>query len=215
MEDLPVVISHAVIDNPIMNTKFKVYTYITPDHEPGTMIVHPDLTTPFDEQKLFEMDSLVISELSLIDILKKGFIKLGSTDIMSDMDIEYPLIKNEQFTKNRIVGKHWDYSQKDVAIMFGKEFEVEENQDVNSDDDSQDILSQDILSQDSDKCCIRTDPVDYIDIDNESEGEVDKEIYQLDSTLKDEKMDEIMDKIDHCQNTYVKNIDRLLSEFEF
>lgn len=181
-----------------MDVKFKIYSYITPDHEPGTLIVHPDLSNPFDTQKLFEMDCLVVKEISLQDILEKGFIKIGSTDMMDDMDIEYPVIENERFKKNRIIGKHWSYTPNEVAEMIGKQFEVDNVMSANLDN------SDDLVSFDSDSS----------DIDN-IRSKLIQEHNNLESVLDDGKMTEIFDKIDDCEKTAVKDVDRLLSELEF
>lgn len=188
----------------VMNVKFKIYSYITPDHEPGALIVHPDLVHPFDTQKLFEMDEVVVKEISLFDILKKGFIKIGSTDTMDKMDIEYPLISNEIYKNNKIVGKHWSHTPKEVADMIGKEFEIESNStNLNIPDnfDSFDLTDSD-ESSDS----------------NESQDLEISEIKthnQIISVLDDGKMDEIFEKINECENTSIRDVDRLLSELEF
>ena len=211
MEDLSTITLHALKYTALMKMKFKVYTYITPDHEPGTIIVHPDLTAPFDEQKLFEMDNLVVSELSLRDILEKGFIKLGSTDTMDKMDIEYPLIRNDTFKTNKITGRHWDYSQQEVADMIGKDFEVEVIEQPVFNSDSLDTASE---SSDVDDVIIEHNQNEGADETEKNEDELG-EPEQADSVLQDGKMDDIMGQITECQETSVKDVDRLLSELEF
>jgi hypothetical protein len=178
-----------------MKTKFKVYTYVTPDHEPGCMIVHPDLCAPFDKQMLLEMDKLVMTELSLRDILEKGFIKLGAPDMMEDMDIEYPLIENDKYVKNRITGKHWEHSLEDIAIEIGKDFEiVDVRASINSDSSSE---SGDLIDS------------RFIDLDDDLKQ---VEVKELDSILEDGKLDDIFEKIKDAEDTVVKEADRLLSE---
>ena len=201
MDSMTSVTKNALLGSHIMKVKFKVYTYITPEHEPGTLIVHPDLTTPFDEKRLFEMDDLVVNEISLADILRKGFIKLGSTDIMEDMDIEYPLVPNEVYKKNRITGKHWDYTPRQVADMIGLEFDVDDTA-INSDSDTDENLENDAPVNPAD-----ANPVEFVEISDDGIYS-DPEI--LDTALDDGKMDEILGKIQNCEDTAVKDVDRLL-----
>lgn len=187
----------------IMNVKFNIYSYVTPDNKPGTLIVHPDLSKPFDEQRLFDMDEVELKEVSLLDILEKGFIKIGSTDIMEDMDIEYPLILNKTYEKNKIIGKHWSYTPTQVAQMIGKEFEIENIDSFYSDNDF-DSLDSD--SSDFDNAnSIR-------EFDNANSIREKDKLSDIDSVLHDGKMDEIFSKIDTCEQTAIKDVDRLLSE---
>lgn len=106
-------------DASVMNIRFNIYTYKTPEGLPGTLIVHPDLVAPFDSQALFEMDNVRVTSISLYDILCKGFIKLGDTDMMDMLDIEYPLVPNATYQTKRIVGRHMEYTQSDVQDMIG------------------------------------------------------------------------------------------------
>jgi len=194
-----------------MKTKFKVYSYVTPDNKPGTLIVHPDLTEPFDTQMLFEMDDVAVAELSLYDILAKGFIKIGSTDTMDEMDIQYPMIENTEYPKNRITGRHWTHSPQTVANVIGREFEVDEP-----------AFGSDTESESDTRSTIELNDIDhsFVDFDQDSESDaperdmlVQETPMVLNTALTDGKIEEIFDKIEDCENTAVKEVDRLLSEF--
>jgi hypothetical protein len=207
----------------LLNVKFKVYTYVTPEHDPGTLIIHPNLAAPFDNQKLFEMDKLVVNEISLRDILEKGFIKFGDTDVMEDMDIHYPQIPNSTYTENRIVGKHMYVSPLAVSAMIENvEFKVDEHIDFETDSDNSDDSENSMNRIESNGHKLsNTEPVklfceEFVDIDiddelSESMEEVEPEV--MDSALNDGKMDEIFDSIKSGEEGVMKNVDDILSEF--
>ena len=168
--------------NSILDQKLKFYTYITATHEPGTLIMHPDLSEPFDTNMLFDMDKRVVKEISIRDILEKGFIKIGDTDTMEDMDIEYPIIPNENYSQNKITGKHWDWSGSEVASAIGKNFLVNQS---NNDYDS-----------------------DFDDIDDFDHVERDEVMFE--SQLVDGKMEDIFNQIETCENTAFKDAKNVL-----
>jgi hypothetical protein len=148
-----------------LNIKFRVYTYITPDYEPGTLIVHPDLAPVFDSQLLFEMVRYTVCNMSLLDILHKGFIKIGDTDLMEKMDIEYPIIQNDTYKSNKIVGKHMYVRPAEIMTKLPNcQFDIN-----NADDDSShdlfasmsDSASSDVIDFDAEP--IDIEPVDLTD----------------------------------------------------
>ena len=148
----------------LLNIKFRVYTYITPDYEPGTLIVHPDLAPVFDSQLLFEMVRYTVCEMSLLDILHKGFIKIGDTDLMEKMDIEYPIIQNDTYKSNKIIGKHMYVRPAEIMAKL-PDCHFDTN---NADDDSShDLFASMSDSASSDVIDFDAEPIDIEPIDIE------------------------------------------------
>jgi hypothetical protein len=191
------------IYNPLLNIKFKIYTYITLDNKPGTLIVHPDLSPAFDTQVLFQMDKLTVTEVSLRDILNKGFVKLGDTDTMDKLDIEYPLIQNQHYRENRIIGKHMDVSNHDINNMLPNiDLSFEETSDSYSEDS--DVENSDNINENK-----------YVDLDNHNEEnneedleepyiEPDIELKVMEGALDKEKVDKLLNDIDKLKAEFDK-----------
>lgn len=74
----------------MLNTEYKVYSYITTDNEPGAIIIDPKLEVVFNENKLFKMEDVRTKVIKLKDILEKGFVNVGSVDLMETISIRYP-----------------------------------------------------------------------------------------------------------------------------
>ena len=55
----------------ILDTEYVVYSYLTTDYKPGTIIVDPRLRPVFDEQKLFDMEVVSSESIKLRHILEK------------------------------------------------------------------------------------------------------------------------------------------------
>jgi hypothetical protein len=79
-----------ILDRSILDTEFKIYNYLTTEYETGTIIAHTDLAPIFDENKLFQMDSMQCKVIRLRDLLEKGYISVGSVDLMDSLEIIYP-----------------------------------------------------------------------------------------------------------------------------
>lgn len=126
----------------VLDINLIVYSYLTTDNEIGTIITHPDLSPIFDKNKLFTMDIVESKTFKLRDILSKGFVSIGSTDIMDPVDIIYPLIGNNK--KPCIRGKYihgsrklifettnidftYDPESDDEVFKFGEENELNVN----------------------------------------------------------------------------------------
>lgn len=78
----------------ILQTPLVVYSYVTTDNIPGTIIINPAVNSKlknlFDDNKLFEMIDVKEKQITLKQILEKGIITVGSTDIMETINISYP-----------------------------------------------------------------------------------------------------------------------------
>jgi hypothetical protein len=109
----------------ILDTEYVVYTYLTPEYKPGAVIVDPKFRPIFDEKHLFEMESLQSTTLKLRDILVKGFISVGSTDLMDSIDITHPhkYIVEQSGAKSTIKGRYFHGSRRDlIAKPTGIDF---------------------------------------------------------------------------------------------
>lgn len=133
--------------NQILDTTFCVYNYTTTDYESGTIIINKDLSKIMDEQKLFDMNNMNVTLVTLRDLLEKGFMSVGSIDLMDTMKITYPCPKySDMFNKNvdvfnklkpRIKGKYMHGSRKKLIIEpTGIDFELNPyDSDEKSDDE--------------------------------------------------------------------------------
>ena len=107
-----------------------MYTYITDDNDPGTIVVHSDLSAPFEQQRLMDMDRCSKSTTTIRQLLT-GFAKFGDADVMDLLNIEYPI--DQSAATNKIIGRHMYLSSNEIAEEFGKDknFVFEDN-DVDS-----------------------------------------------------------------------------------
>jgi len=133
----------------ILNIDLKVYSYLTNDNEVGTIITHPKLAPVFDNNKLFVMENVETKIIKLQDILTKGFISVGSVDIMDPIDIIYPLIDNN--IKPCIKGKYMHGSRRRlIADQTEINFEYDPESDPEPDDPV--ICDFDDNNESSNKC---------------------------------------------------------------
>lgn len=97
----------------ILDTKFTIYTYTTESDEIGTIIINTKIDGVIKDNNLFEMVNPVSKTITLRELLEKGFVKLGSTDIMESLDITYP---DKAFSNDKpiIKGKYLHGSRKDL-----------------------------------------------------------------------------------------------------
>ncbi len=117
----------------LLDTEYLIYNFSTYNSEPGTIITHPDLAIIFDENKLFKMDNVNVKTIRLRDIIEKGFITIGSTDIMETLDITYPNPALNNKNKPTIKGKYIHGSRKElityptgIDFIYDPESEIEE-----------------------------------------------------------------------------------------
>lgn len=119
----------------VLDTKLKIYSYVTDDHEPGTIITPHELEQIFDNDVLFKMYDVSHKNISLRQLLEKGFISVGSTDIMETLDIEYPLFNTTK--KPTIKGKYMHGSRKKLILeKTGIDFTLdpESDEEINNQD---------------------------------------------------------------------------------
>lgn len=97
----------------MLDTEYNIYNYLTLDNESGTIIIDQRLDTVFKENKLFGMVKETIKTIKLKDILEKGFISIGSTDIMDPVNIScpHPLLEG---LKPKITGRYMHGSRKEL-----------------------------------------------------------------------------------------------------
>jgi hypothetical protein len=147
------------IDNPlsmilsveqILDAEYKVYNYLTDTgNESGTIIVHPDLSIVFDENKLFSMNDVSTKIIKLRDLIENGFISVGSTDIMDNLQIQYPhpVLARSTMVKPNIKGIYMHGSRKQLIagptnIVFDYdpvsdgEYDTEDNENINANEDN-------------------------------------------------------------------------------
>ena len=195
------------IPRSLLDLKFKIYTYNTRDYEPGTIIVHPDLTNLFDTQLLFDMEKVTTIEISLEDILHKGFIKIGNTDLMENMDIEYPILQNNKYPSRRIIGKHMDVGQSAIMRTIPDckiDYELKSNLNMDYDSDSDSNIYDNIYDNTYDNKTINT-YVGFEDSEDSKDSEDIKDIPYINILQKD--YDNNDDKIDININIYHKTSD--------
>jgi hypothetical protein len=125
-------------DMDLLETEFNIYSYLTQDNKPGTIIAHIDLAPVFDKNKLFTMDDVSVKTVKLRDIIGKGFISVGSTDLMDTLDITY-CAKNQNI-KPLIKGKYLHGSRKK---LIAKPTQIEFEYDPVSDDEICDFNDHD------------------------------------------------------------------------
>lgn len=204
-----------------LDVEFKVYTYITADNEPGTIIVHPDLTKPFDDQILLEMDKLCESKITLRQLLQNGFTKFGDADNMDLMSITYPLDQSNPDKINKIVGRHMYINSNNLVELFGKDFVCEEGDadSVHSSDLSEDSFKEEPIRYVNDEF-VEFDISDSFHSSHSSEsGDAQNDVVvkintvntdQNDMTPSDQ-LDGILEQLDHIQSTVGKEVEKLLA----
>lgn len=177
----------------ILDTKYKIYSYITEDNEPGTIIVDPKLQNIFDNNKLFNMEKTSVKIVTLREILNKGYISIGSTDHMETLDIVHPsqLISSD---KPKIIGKYMYGSRKAlIGDQLGIDFlmDPESEPESDSDLDSESILGNKIY----------TDIYDSTDSDIYDEYNTNDEYNtytQNDAHNKNDNLDCVHKQTDEC-----------------
>jgi len=133
--------NNKVLLESILDTEYIVYTYLTPDYKPGAVIVDPKFRPIFDEKNLFEMESLKSTTIKLRDVLKKGFISVGSTDLMESIDITHPhkYIVEQSGARSVIKGRYFHGSRRElIAEPTGIDFTYDPVSDNESEDKSDD-----------------------------------------------------------------------------
>jgi hypothetical protein len=134
----------------ILNTEYVIYSYITADHEPGTIIVDSKLRNVFDEQKLFEMQTVSSNNIKLKDIIEKGFISVGSVDIMDTVNITYPhkYITDRTKEKPTIKGTYLHGSRRElIGETTGIDFEYDPPSELENENEYVDFDDFDNLNQ--------------------------------------------------------------------
>lgn len=78
----------------LLNTELYLYSYVTPEGIPGSIITHDKMNKLFNnnDSNVIEMDNKSITVFTLKDLLLKGFIKSGSTDLIENLDFNYPIL---------------------------------------------------------------------------------------------------------------------------
>jgi len=156
----------------MLDTEYNIYNYLTLDNESGTIIIDQRLDTVFKENKLFGMVKETIKTIKLKDILEKGFISIGSTDIMDPVNIScpHPLLEG---LKPKITGRYMHGSRKEL---------ISKSTNINFEYDF-----------DSDTEVIEEDKKDYFDFDDtcehsDTQTHEQSEILELNETLEQDKV---------------------------
>ena len=126
----------------MLNTEYKVYSYITTDNEPGTIIVDPKLEVLFDDNKLFRMEDSRTKTIKLKDILEKGFVNVGSVDLIETLSIRYPhpVLQNDDSLKPLVKGMYLHGSRK---RLIGEPTNIDFSYDPESDCETVDFVDPD------------------------------------------------------------------------
>lgn len=92
VKSLPISLCGRSVDDLVkmLDSEYVVYSYLTLDNDPGTIIVDPKLQPVFDTDKLFKMECVKKRSITLREILEKGFLSIGSIDLMETVNITYP-----------------------------------------------------------------------------------------------------------------------------
>lgn len=220
-----------------------MYTYITDDNDPGTIVVHSDLSAPFEQQRLMDMDRCSKSTTTIRQLLT-GFAKFGDADVMDLLNIEYPI--DQSAATNKIIGKHMYLSSNEIAEEFGKDknFVFEDN-DVDS------VCTSDLSDDDFQEQPVRKfEFVDFdvnvgvdvgVDAENQksesnintgkqecSDDEIDTGVTDLSNDTQydqrddrhdnqhinpSDQLDDMIAQLDVINNTAVKDAEKLLSAF--
>lgn len=123
-----------------LETEYHIYSYITADNDPGTVIVDSKLSKLFEDQVLFGMDNCSkIQTFKISDLLKRGFICAGSVDLMETLDIVYPNKKLFPNSKPKIVGKYMHGSRK---RLIGEKLDIDFDYEPESDHEYVDFDDQ-------------------------------------------------------------------------
>ncbi|VBB17840.1 hypothetical protein YASMINEVIRUS_303 [Yasminevirus sp. GU-2018] len=131
----------------ILDTEIVVFSYITQDNEPGTLIVNmnsnPRLEVFFERSDLLTMENVKKKKMTLRDLLLNGVVSVGSVDTMETLEISIP-DKRVSTQKPSITGKFMHGSRKRlIAEPLGIEFDYypesdHENTDFDIDDNDDD-----------------------------------------------------------------------------
>lgn len=118
----------------LLDTEYKVYSYLTIDNEPGTVITDRRLEKVFDDNKFFTMDNVKTSIIKLRDIIEKGYISVGSVDLMDSVRIVCP--HPDLNLKSKISGRYMHGSRKAIiSNTTNIEFSYEPDSDVEDEAD--------------------------------------------------------------------------------
>jgi hypothetical protein len=111
----------------LLNSEYHIYSYVTADHEPGTVIVDPALSDLFGKQILFEMDQCSsVKKFKLKELLQTGLVSAGSVDLMETLTINYPNKIFSPESKPKIIGKYVHGSRKRlIGDKLNIDFEYE------------------------------------------------------------------------------------------
>lgn len=113
----------------LLDTDLTVFTYVTTDNEPGTIILNttanPNLDVIFDNNSLFAMYETKKKTIKLKDIFENGIVNFGSVDLMETLKIVYP-DKRLSDVKPKIIGKYMHGSRKRlIAEPLRTEFDYD------------------------------------------------------------------------------------------
>lgn len=194
-------------ENSLLDTKFIVYSYISPDGKPGTVIMHQNLSKAFQSGELIEMDYVKSITLSLKDLLEKGFWSVGDLDTMEDMDIHYPILPNTKYPEKIVCGAHMSMNSNNITALFPSEMTIRMEESDTEDDLSFDVETESKESDENITVSINTQ-------NNEEYCEVDSNIFLIseESQPIKETSEAISDDLDEMINFHNDKIDGLLGE---
>lgn len=173
----------------LLDTEIVVFSYVTLNDEPGTIIVNTNvnassnLETYFNCTDLFIMEKTVKKKIKLRDLLLNGVTTIGSTDTMETLQINIP-DKRISSKKPSIVGKFMHGSRKhliavplDIDFDYDPESEPEPDNtdfDFDIDDDVIDDVIDDIINNNNNVANVaNVDNVDNIVNSNSNKKTID------------------------------------------